>query len=134
LESIDDDDLKEIEGQVVNYDKLMLKDTDFHKYYDLDEEKQDFKLKNGHRKLLNGIREKNSLKGSEFFVSLMSTNPVVAITQMNALAVPPEKEIEYEINKIQALIKTIIAEQFELGNNDIESILRIMVKITSSRL
>jgi hypothetical protein len=48
LESIDDDDLQEIEGKVVNYDKLMLKDTDFHKYYDLDEEKQDCKLKNGH--------------------------------------------------------------------------------------
>jgi glutamate mutase epsilon subunit len=58
----------------------------------------------------------------------------VALTQIKALAVPPEKEIECEINKIRALIKTIIAEQFELGNNDIESILRIMVKITSSRL
>jgi hypothetical protein len=51
----------------------------------------------------------------------MNTNPAVAITHIKALHVPPEKEIECEINKIRVLIKTIMAEPFKLGNNDIES-------------
>jgi hypothetical protein len=130
LEKIEEADFKEIEEEVIlNYEKLRLDTTDFHKYYDLDE-KQNFKLKNGHRKLLNGIREKIGLKGSEFFASLMSPtqNPTQNST-ITHLPVPhDEKEIKCEVNKIRALITTIMAQNFELGDNDIESILRITVK------
>jgi hypothetical protein len=119
LEAIDGEDFKEIEEQVVvNYEKLKLGETDFHKYYD-------FKLKNGHRKLLNGIREKIGQKGSEFFASLMSptqnSTQNSTITKIKAVPVPPdEKEIKCEENKIRALITTIMAQNFELGDNDIE--------------